>query len=138
MSYYLIDGVRAEIQLDMNSSCTDGPQFMHESLITTAPVFIKGRISDREWSTAMRRLQEIVVQETPDGCSSCFYVCCEGAKGSMWLDHRMDKLHFRLRSTITHLNDCLFEPNGMCIAISNDFLVIALNPEESQIVKLIC
>lgn len=134
-----IPGVRVEIALYMHSDCCTGPFFMPENLIETAPIFLKGRITDREWSTAMRRLQEIVARETPDGCDSCFYVCCEGAKGSMWMEHRMDQLYFRLSSTIKHLNECLFEPKGMCIAIINDYstLAIALSPDECQVLKIL-
>ena len=139
MYFRIVPGVRAEIFLDTHPSCCEGPIFIEEEIIRSVPIFLKGHMTDREWSTAMRRLKDIYVQETPTSCDSCFYVCCEGVKGSMWLDHRMDKLNFRLQSTIKHLNDHLFEPKGMCIAIVNDgsTLVIALNPDESRIVKIL-
>ena len=139
MSFRIVPGVRIEIGIDTNAGCCEGPTLMPGDFIKAAPQSIKGRITDREWSTAMRRLQEIFDQETPSGCASCYYICFEGVRGSMWLDHRRDKLNFRLQSTIKHFNECLFEPKGMCIAIINDgsTLAIALNPEECQVLKIL-
>ena len=145
MSEQLVSVSRLHIHTDFSPACCDGAPFLPDNLISEAPKVLSGQISDAEWSTAMHQLQSITMEGIPSYCTQFWLHLVFGICTAACIDPMPAKMIKHLRLAVQDINARIFLPRGFFLTLQNIrptwtdpgqlMLVIALNPEESQILQ---
>jgi len=135
---------RIQISTDFGSGCCEGAPFLPEHLIVKTPEVLRSIISDEEWTWSMRQLQQVTINEIPSNCSKITLCWCFGLCSLICLSSCYSTASRKFAETLHDVNCRIFEPKGLFMALqkpdvdcctSSNVLVIALNPEESKILK---
>jgi len=135
---------RILVSADFGSGCCEGAPFLPEAVIAKTPEVLRSIISDEEWSSSMRQLQQVTLNEIPSTCSKITLCWCFGLCSLICLSSCYSTASRRFAEALRDVNTRVFEPKGLFMALqkpdvdcctSSNILVIALNPAESKILK---
>ena len=127
-----------------SSGFCDGAPFLSEEIISKTPDALRLKISDHEWTCAMRHIQTVTMNEIPSMCSKITLCMCYGLPGLLCLSSSYNSATRRINEAIRQVNLRVFEPKDLFIALKNsqidcytssNVLVIALNSTESKLLK---
>ena len=130
---------------DFEPRCFGGPCFLTESQLSYPPIEISEKISNAEWSAAMRHLQAIAMETVPCEFTDCLLDTFCGLCWTFGKQVNEDKLFDRLGLAIREINAKIFSPRQLFLSLQYIratssgpgiyVLVIALTPEESKILQ---